>query len=452
MQRLKISDNGHFLAYEDGTPFFYQGDTSWDMFQRLTRDEVELYMSVRESQEFNVLQCILLGGTEPYDYPNKYGRTSIKYPYDKLDFDLEGENSYWAHVDFCLDCAERHNLYIGLLPMWNNKYSDPEDTLFTGYEPSFCYGKFLGERFKGRKNIIWIFGGDVSVAPHMYDIFQGLADGIKEGEGEEHNLITFHPRGNADAVTELNGDKPYLDFLSSQSGHTVDYSYDPTQYFPPMAATGKPFFDAEAHYEDHVANWADDMRRWDGADIREGAYESVFAGACGQTYGNPIVAFFLYEPLTQYKCPYYIGNLKKFGYDIKGWNHALRHEGAETLKYLQRLRLSRPYFDFRPAPELVANSEDDLLFGRICAARGDDYAFVYSPCGREIKVDCSQIKKQFIRASWFNPRTGEEKLICYLTARKAVFVPETRGKGQDWVLVLDGGKRDWKEIGQMIHE
>ena len=216
MQRLKISDNGHFLAYEDGTPFFYQGDTSWDMFQRLTRDEVELYMSVRESQEFNVLQCILLGGTEPYDYPNKYGRTSIKYPYDKLDFDLEGENSYWDHVDFCLDCAERHNLYIGLLPMWNNKYSDPEDTLFTGYEPSFCYGKFLGERFKGRKNIIWIFGGDVSVAPHMYDIFQGLADGIKEGEGEEHNLITFHPRGNADAVTELNGDKPYLDFLSSR--------------------------------------------------------------------------------------------------------------------------------------------------------------------------------------------------------------------------------------------
>ena len=33
----------------------------------------------------------------------------------------------------------------------------------------------------------------------------------------------------------------------------------------------------------------------------------------------------------------------------------------------------------------------------------------------------------------------------------AVFVPETCGKGQDWVLILDGGKRDWKEIGQMVH-
>ena len=97
----------------------------------------------------------------------------------------------------------------------------------------------------------------------------------------------------------------------------------------------------------------------------------------------------------------------------------------------------------------MLNSDDDFLFGRISAARGDDYAFIYSPYGREIEVDCSQINTQFIRASWFNPRNGEERLICYLKPRKAVFQPETWGKGQDWVLVLDGGKRDWKEIGQI---
>ena len=101
---------------------------------------------------------------------------------------------------------------------------------------------------------------------------------------------------------------------------------------------------------------------------------------------------------------------------------------------------------------MVLNSEDDFLFGRISAARGKDYAFIYTPYGREIKVDCSQLDAQFIRASWFNPRTGEEKLICQIPPRKAIFVPETQGKGQDWVLILDGGKRKWKEIGQIIHE
>lgn len=29
--RLKVSDNGHFLAHEDGTPFLWLGDTVWDL-------------------------------------------------------------------------------------------------------------------------------------------------------------------------------------------------------------------------------------------------------------------------------------------------------------------------------------------------------------------------------------------------------------------------------------
>ena len=452
MQKLKIHENGKYIQYEDGTPFFYQGDTSWDMFQHLTKDEVELYMSVRAEQKFNVLQCILLGGTEPYDYTNKYGRHPIKPPFDKLDYDTDGEYSYWDHVDFCLDCAEKYGIYIAVLPMWNGKYNEPDNTLFTGYQPAYDYGKWLAERIGHRNNIIWMLGGDVEVKPYMHEIFDGLAAGIKAGEGDNTHLMTFHPRGASNTVRELGCDKEYLDFLCSQSGHTVDWSYEPEDLFPEMAETGKPFLDAEAHYEDHVANWAYEFKRWDGADIREGAYRSIFAGASGQTYGNPIVAFFLYEPLTQYRCPYYIGNVAKMGYDNKGWHHALRHEGADTLKYLQKLRLSRPYFDLTPAPELVLNSEDDMLFGKMSAAMGKDYAFIYSPHGREIKVDGSLIKTQFLRASWYNPRTGEEKLICYLTPRKAVFVPETRGKGQDWVLILDGGKRDWVEVGQLKAE
>ena len=449
MQKLKVHENKRSLMHEDGTPFFYLADTAWDLFQRLSRDEIEYYFSVRAAQDFTVIQCILFNGTEPLDWKNKFGRHAVKEPYDSFDYNEE----WWSLVDFALDCAEKYGLYLGLLPMWNDKYNDPEKTLFKGYEPSYEYGKYIGDRFKDKENIIWILGGDVSVKPHMDVIFDGLAAGIKAGEREDnHHLITFHPRGNSDAISEIGGDKDYLDFLASQSGHTVDYSYEPYQYFPPMAAVDKPYFDAEAHYEDHVANWVADYKTWDGADIRHGAYESVFAGACGQTYGNPIMAFFLAEPVALAKCPYYIGNFAPDSHEQGGWQRAMYHEGAATLKYLKRLRLSRPYFDFRPAQEMVMNSEDDFLFGRISAARGKDYAFIYSPLGREIDVDCSQLSAQFIRASWFNPRTGEEKEICYIPPRRAVFTPETFGKGQDWVLILDGGKRDWKEISHIITE
>jgi uncharacterized protein DUF4038 len=37
LPRLKVSDNKRFLVQEDGKPFFYLGDTAWELFHRLTR-------------------------------------------------------------------------------------------------------------------------------------------------------------------------------------------------------------------------------------------------------------------------------------------------------------------------------------------------------------------------------------------------------------------------------
>ena len=35
---LGVSENGHFLVHEDGTPFFWTGDTPWALF---TLDRLE---------------------------------------------------------------------------------------------------------------------------------------------------------------------------------------------------------------------------------------------------------------------------------------------------------------------------------------------------------------------------------------------------------------------------
>ena len=38
--RLTVSANHLYLVYENGTPFFWLGNTSWLMPERLNRDEV----------------------------------------------------------------------------------------------------------------------------------------------------------------------------------------------------------------------------------------------------------------------------------------------------------------------------------------------------------------------------------------------------------------------------
>ena len=99
MQRLKVHENHSYLMYENGAPFFFLGDTAWDLFHRLSREEVEYYFSVRARQGYTVIQCVLLGGAGwDIDFPNKYGRKCLKKPHKEFIFDTDGPESYWDFV------------------------------------------------------------------------------------------------------------------------------------------------------------------------------------------------------------------------------------------------------------------------------------------------------------------------------------------------------------------
>lgn len=54
-QRLKVSKNNRYLVKEDGSPFFYLGDTAWELFHRLNREEADLYLRNRAAKGFNVI-------------------------------------------------------------------------------------------------------------------------------------------------------------------------------------------------------------------------------------------------------------------------------------------------------------------------------------------------------------------------------------------------------------
>ena len=47
---LKVSDNHRFLVTESGQPFFWLGDTAWELFHRLKREDAELYLKNRAAK------------------------------------------------------------------------------------------------------------------------------------------------------------------------------------------------------------------------------------------------------------------------------------------------------------------------------------------------------------------------------------------------------------------
>ena len=71
--RVTVHENQRFLRYEDGTPFFYLGDTAWELFHRLNEDEARMYLSDRARKGYTVIQAVVLGELDGLRVPNANG-------------------------------------------------------------------------------------------------------------------------------------------------------------------------------------------------------------------------------------------------------------------------------------------------------------------------------------------------------------------------------------------
>jgi hypothetical protein len=422
----RLITTGRYLSWDDGTPFFYLADTAWELFHALSREEMDYYFACRARQGFTAVQSVALAERDGLRTPNFYGRLPLKTGPDGLPDpmqpDTDGDYSYWAHVDYAIDVADKHDIFIVLLPTWGDKFNvawgiGPE---IFNEQNSYAYGRWIADRYKNRRNIIWMLGGDRNLEPRHRAIIDAMAAGIKS-TGDTH-LITFHPQGAQNSANVI-GDADYIDFHTSQTSHGTDQCYISDEIMLKMAAASdKPYLDSEPRYEDHPACFtANSGFLWDSADVRQNAYWNILAGACGHTYGNHCIWSMNREPSAYF--PY-------------TWQDALTHEGAEQIGFVKQLRLSRDYFSLRNMPELVC--ERFAGVGHMTAAAGDDYAYIYSPLGIPFTFDPAPLGYLSpIRASWFNPRTGEETVFGVLHPReKTMLAPPSQGKGCDWVLVV----------------
>ena len=69
INKLVISDNRRFIQYANGDPFFLLADTAWELFHRLTIEEIEFYLDARKAQGFNVIQAVLISEIDGLGFP-----------------------------------------------------------------------------------------------------------------------------------------------------------------------------------------------------------------------------------------------------------------------------------------------------------------------------------------------------------------------------------------------
>src|ERR1043165_3133571 len=118
MQSIQVSPNRRFLVHEDGSPFFYLGDTAWELFHRLSFADALIYLRDRAAKRFTVIQAVILAELEGLTEPN----ANADLPFHDLDPDKPNE-AYFAHVDCVVEAAVSLGLRIGMLPTWGDKWN-----------------------------------------------------------------------------------------------------------------------------------------------------------------------------------------------------------------------------------------------------------------------------------------------------------------------------------------
>jgi hypothetical protein len=401
---LRIGPGGRYLVDRRGVPFLIHGDTPWSLTHNLTFEEAVRYMTTRRAQGFNTLMVSVPDAYDPdggKTYPpDRYGQQ----PFAGDDITQPNE-AYWAHVDRVFQEAERRGFLLLVTPAYLGADKDGYVELLRKAGPPRCreYGLWIGKRYRGLSNILWVHGGDRNPWD-VRDEVRALAQAIREVD--DQHLHTAHWT-NGTAAFDYFGDEGWLDLNSS-------YTYGPVAWRILADREGqppRPTFLIETHYEnDFGGRSADDVRAY--------PYRALLSGAAGHLFGN--------RPL------WFCG---------RGWEQALDSPGARSMAHVLALFRSRPWYELEPdrKHQLVVEGHwesgaDDGV--QTAVTRDRSTLMAYLPAGRgAVRVDLEPFPARRLQGHWFDPRTGEATPIETFPrgGSRAFTVP---GEG-DWVLVLD---------------
>ncbi|MGI8602335.1 MAG: DUF4038 domain-containing protein [Verrucomicrobiales bacterium] len=412
---LKPSHDGRYLTDAAGEPFFYHADTAWALPKTATLADAEEYFDLRVKDCFTAIHLHAVS-KEVGPVKNLNG----DQPFAPLDDILKPNEAYWRHLDVVLEAAEKRGLLAAVSALWirwGGRDKEGWRNQLTETNAS-AYGAFLGKRYAGRKNILWILGGDDN--PHedrANIVFIGRA--LKEAA--PHHLITVHNQPEHSSAA----------FFANESWLDVNAAYTYREVAPHVLdewnrpyASGKPkpICLIESGYE--LEN--NDSRGGAAHRMRRQAYGAILSGALmGHAYGHRDVWRFSDK-----------------------WREGLADTGSKQMRHVRDLFATRAWWKLRPdsGNELVPSRIDRVSPGDAdyaTAARASDgtFAIVYLPTNRPVVVDLSRLTGT-AKARWFDPTDGSKHEAQGKPWRETSwteFAPPTKsGAGDaDFVLVIE---------------
>jgi hypothetical protein len=443
--QLRVSENRRFLVRSNGAPFYWFGDTAWEIFHRANREEAEHYLQKRVEQRFTVIQAVVLAEFQGIREPNAYGDLPLVN-----EDPATPDEAYFRHVDWIVRLANRLGLTLGMLPTWGDKIgqTNGDGPPIFDRRNARIYGEYLGERYRDA-DVIWILGGDRVVDDHeKLEIWRSLGGGLRAGDQGRH-LMTFHPRGGDEHISTsarvFPNDDPLLDFNMRQDGHfngTPTWARIASDY---ALVPAKPVIDGEPIYEDHPIGFDAAKYGYSSAiDCRRFLYWDLFSGAFGHTYGH--------HSVWQMHSPSRGEGVNK---PLNYWREAIDSPGAWQIRHARALLESRPFLTRIPDDSLIvpANVPNGVpgagtKFMNATRSIEGAYGMIYSATSRSYVLNPKSLSGGSFQYWWFNPRDGGHVDLGVFRRSSLIEVtPPFKGEDLDWILVIDDAAQDFPPPG-----
>ncbi len=438
--QFPIALNSDRTAFVDqyGQPCFACGDAPQYLIQQLSKPDIETYLSDRAVRGINVLWMVAADKIYQSNPPNNLAGDS---PFSGADFTNFNE-SYWVYVDYVMQRCLAYGMTVLLMPLfvglkgtqgYLTSLQDCSDGVIQGY------GTFLGNRYKGFPNLIWLIGGDADPNDAaVYAKLDKLATAIKAADPlhlmtMEANYVletgTRTPNGGYSSV-----DAHRIAYGSVRSWLDFNWIYQPLESVLSGAqrcySQGLPCLLGEDWYELEHSTTA--------AQLRTEGYGAVLGGCTlGRLFGNGAIWSFNSANA---------GNGINAGPPI--WQSQLNSAGSVGQQLLGKLFRSRSFHLLAPD---ISNAvmTAGAAGGSICARTSDGETIIaYLPSSqtfwdklisrnRTVTIDMSRITDaaNLANCNWYNPGTGAVTTIGNFT--NSGLRRFTSPDSGDWVLVID---------------
>jgi len=420
---LRVSDNHRYLVDQTGTPFLVHGDSAWSLIVQLDLNETALYLDRRKAQGFNSILTNLIEHRFADNPPlDAFGETPFGQPGDFS----KPDDRYFSHAAAVIELAARRGMAVFLVPAYLGIGGDEEgwyhEIRKTGRETLRQYGTYLGRKYGGFPNIVWVLGGDFT--PPLLDRWtvDELAAGIREGGSRQ--LMTAHCGQEPPAIHF--GNRGWLDLNNV-------YSYAP-ELSPALRSEYerrpiRPFILIESIYEGDYRASAQRIRRQ--------AYTTLLNGAAGHFFGS--------NPVWNFSSP-----VKGFPTQV-AWQTALDSQGSVDMSYVWRFFSRLKWAELLPegGDRFVARltGESDSIPAVAAATRDGNLLVIYILDGGSgrLTLDLSSFAGD-LRAFWYDPTCGMNTTAAIVTSpsnrQVSISIPGNNSSGErDWLLVVHSGDK-----------